>query len=210
MVEELHKIGLAIIDGQESEVKKLVTIVLNKGIKAEQVVEEAIKPAMVTVGDQMTTGEKFIPEVLLSGRAATNAMEILRPRLSESAGEARGKIVLGTVEGDLHNLGKNFVGMMLEASGFEVIDLGTDVAVSKFVEAVETLQPNMLGMSALLTTTMQQMSSVIHALEEAGLRNGVKVIIGGAVASKKYAEQIGADAYGADASEAISLAMKFI
>ena len=148
----------------------------------------------------------FIPEVLLSARTMSSAMEILRPLLSESEIKGVGTLVIGTVEGDIHNIGKNLVAMLLEGSGFKVIDLGIDVPSQKFVDAVKTQKPNIVGLSALLTTTMPKMKEVIESLVEAGLRKSVKVLVGGAPVTEKFARDIGADGYAPNGGEAIAKA----
>ena len=151
----------------------------------------------------------FVPEVLRSAKAMQESMDILRPLLAETGVETAGKIVLGTVKGDLHDIGKNLVGMMCEGAGFEIIDLGKDVDPEAFVEAVKEHKPNILGMSALLTTTMRTMERIIKALEEAGIRDSVKIMIGGAPVTQDYANRIGADGYAANAASASEMARQF-
>ena len=152
----------------------------------------------------------FVPEVLRSARAMHASMDILKPLLAESGVEMVGKVLLGTVKGDLHDIGKNLVGMMCEGAGFDVKDLGKDVAPEAFVEAVKEFEPNVLGMSALLTTTMRSMEHTIKALEEAGVRDRVKVLIGGAPVTQSFADQIGADGYASNAAAAAEVAKKFV
>jgi 5-methyltetrahydrofolate--homocysteine methyltransferase len=158
------------------------------------------------VGKDFKAGELFVPEVLIAARAMHAGMDILRPLLAEADVPTAGKYIIGTVKGDLHDIGKNLVKMMLEGAGFEIVDLGTDIDADAFVDAVREHQPNMLGMSALLTTTMVNMRTIIEALEEAGLRDSVKVMIGGAPVTAAYAEEIGADAYAPDAASAVDVA----
>ena len=147
-------------------------------------------------------GDMFVPEVMRSARTMLNAMEILKPLLSESGARMMGRVVLGTVKGDLHDIGKNLVGMMCEGAGFEIRDLGVDVEPDAFVQAVKAFEPDVVGLSALLTTTMRQMGDTIKALEEAGLRDLVKVMVGGAPVNQSFADRIGADAYAPDAAAA--------
>jgi len=158
------------------------------------------------VGRDFKAGDLFIPEVLMCARAMHAGMEILRPLLAESGVPAQGKLVIGTVAGDLHDIGKNLVSMMFQGAGFEVIDLGVDVSPEKFVETVRAENANLVGMSALLTTTMPSMKTTIEALSKAGLRDKVKVIIGGAPVTAKYAQDIGADSFAPDAGAAIEVA----
>ena len=165
---------------------------------------------MKEVGRLFEEGEYFIPEMLISARAMKTGLAIIRPLLSESRVRPAGKIILGTVRGDLHDIGKNLVSMMMEGAGFSVVDLGTDVSPEAFVEAVRNHQPELVGMSALLTTTMPSMEATVKALEEAGLRNRVKILVGGAPITQEYADKIGADGYSPDASQAAKLAKVFV
>ena len=196
----------AVISGNIAEVKKLTEQALNRGDKAQTILEKGLLPGMDFVGQRFKAGEMFIPEVLLSAKTMTSAMEIVRPLLSETESKGAGTIVIGTVEGDIHNVGKNLVAMLLEGAGFKVIDLGIDVPSEKFVDAVKTRQPNMVGLSALLTTTMPKMKEVIESLAEAGLRESVKVIVGGAPVTEKFAKNIGADGYAPNGGEAVAKA----
>jgi len=175
---------------------------LAERIAPEEILHQACIPAMNEVGRLFEIGEKFVPEMLIAARAMQSTVDILKPLLQEDDVQAAGKAVLGTVQGDLHDIGKNLVGMMLEGAGFEIIDLGTDVSAQAFVEAVKKNQPDIVGMSALLTTTMPAMSGVIDALKEAGVRNQVKVVIGGAPITQDFADQIGADGFAGDAGSA--------
>jgi 5-methyltetrahydrofolate--homocysteine methyltransferase len=179
-----------------------VSEALAQGVSPDAILNDACILAMAEVGALFEEGEKFVPEMLISARAMSAAMTILRPRLIEAGVATVGKVVLGTVHGDLHDIGKNLVGMMLEGAGFEVVDLGTDVAPAKFVEAVAEHQPQILGMSALLTTTTKSMPATLDALAAAGVRDRVKVIIGGAPITDEYARKIGADGFAADAGSA--------
>jgi 5-methyltetrahydrofolate--homocysteine methyltransferase len=165
---------------------------------------------MDRVGVDFKNGDLFVPEVLIAARAMRAGMDILRPLLAESDTPSAGKIVVGTVSGDLHDIGKNLVVMMLEGGGFDVVDVGIDVSPEKFVEAVKTEEPHMVGMSALLTTTMPAMEKTITALTEAGLRENIQVIIGGAPVTQEFADGIGADGYATDAASAVDLARSLL
>jgi 5-methyltetrahydrofolate--homocysteine methyltransferase len=181
-----------------------------KGIEPGKILNEALVPAMEIVGREYEDGERYVPEMLISAEAMKAAMEVLRPKLVETGVQLRGKVVIGTVEGDLHDIGKNLVAMMLEGAGFEVIDLGVEVTADRFVQAVREHKPDVLGMSALLTTTMIHMPEVIEALKEAGLREKVKVIVGGAPVTQEFAEKIGADGYAPDAASAAEVVKKLL
>ena len=207
-MELMERISKALIAGQIQDVENLTGQALSQGQSARSILENALTPGMDYVGAQMKSGEMFIPEVLVSARAMQAAMEILKPHFG-SAVQGRGSVVIGTVKGDLHDLGKNLVATMLEASGFEVHDLGTDTGPEAFVDAAKQYQPDIVAMSALLTTTMIKMQDTIDALSKAGIRERVKVMIGGAPLSAEFAAQIGADAYGADALAAVALARQF-
>jgi 5-methyltetrahydrofolate--homocysteine methyltransferase len=167
-------------------------------------------PAMDEVGRLFEAQEFYVPELLLAGRAMKAALEPLRPLLAASGAQPTGRVVLGTVKGDLHDIGKNLVGSMLEGAGFDVFDLGIDVPAEKFVEAVKTRTPNIVALSALLTVTMPEMKKTIEALSKAGMREQVKVLIGGAPVTRDYAESIGADGYGDNASSAVTVARSLL
>lgn len=185
-------------EGQADEATKEVNKMLDEGINPQEILKKGLISGMDEVGKLFQEGEYFIPELLISARAMKKALEILKPSLIESGVKAEGKIILGTVKGDRHDIGKNLVGMMLEGAGFEIIDLGVDVPPEKFVEAVKEHYPIAIGLSALLTTTMLQMKNVIDALNSEKIRNNVKVLIGGAPVTQDYAAEIGADFYGDD------------
>ncbi len=191
--------------GKMDEMKKLVQETLEAGEPAETILREGLIPAMDRVGVKFKNCEIFIPEVLIAARAMHAGMAILKPILSKSTGALSTKVIIGTVKGDLHNIGKNLVVMMLEGGGFEVVDLGIDVPVTKFIEAIKQHQPQVVGMSALLTTTMREMKNIIQAIEWAGLKEQVKTIIGGAPVTERFAREIGADGYAADAVSAVDL-----
>ncbi len=177
---------------------------------AEHILNEALIPAMEIVGNEYEQGKKFIPEMLLASEAMTAALELLKPQLARSDVKKAGKVVMGTVEGDVHDIGQRMVCIMLEGAGFEVVSLGADVPTDEFVNAVKTINPDIMGMSALLTTTAPVMKKVIQALENHGLRAGVKVMVGGAILNQRLAEEYGADGYAPDAASASRLARTLI
>ncbi|MCK5766761.1 MAG: corrinoid protein [Candidatus Atribacteria bacterium] len=207
---DLNKVSEALQRGDAEKVRELVKQALEEKLTPEEILNKGLIAGMDIIGAQFKKNEVSVPEVLIAARAMHSGMDILRPKLVETGVKNIGKIAIGTVKGDLHNIGKNLVKMMLEGAGFEVIDLGTDVSVEKFVEAVKVHQPNIIGMSALLTTTMVNMPEVIKALEAADLRDKVKIMIGGAPITQNYAEQIGADGYSPDAASAVDSAKSFI
>ncbi|MDA8124804.1 MAG: corrinoid protein [Deltaproteobacteria bacterium] len=178
---------------------------LEEGNGPEGVLQEGLIPAMGVVGEQFRNGEIYIPEVLLAARSMHGAMAVLKPFLVRTAGGGAGKVVIGTVKGDLHDIGKNLVVMMMEGGGYEVVDLGADVAAERFVEAVRTHKPAFVGLSALLTTTMKEMRQTLLALEKAELRKSVRVIVGGAPVTAKFAAEIGADGFAPDATSVVAL-----
>lgn len=206
----LEPISQAIINGDDKAAVAEVTIALEKGALAGDILRQACIPAMIEVGRLFESFEIFVPEMLISARAMQHALDVLRPHLVEGDLNASGKIVIGTVAGDLHDIGKNLVCIMFEGAGFEVIDLGTDVDPDKFIKAVQEHHPDVLGMSALLTTTMTSMGKTIQALINAGLRDHVVVMVGGAPVTEQYANSIGADGYASDASSAIRIAKELI
>ena len=183
---------------------------LAEGVGARVILDGALMPGMGEVGRRMKAGDIFIPEVLLSARTMQACLDLVRPHLAADETPEIGKVVIGTVEGDMHDIGKNLVAMLLSSAGFEVINLGKGITPAAFVTAVEEQQPDILGMSALLTTTVPGMRATINALERAGLRNGVKVMVGGAPVSEAYAGEIGADAYGPNASTAVDIAKRLL
>lgn len=204
----LEEIRDVVVTGRLDDIGTLTEEALAEGASAEEILKEALVPAMEFIGRQMEKGEIFLPEVLLSARVMKASLGVIKPYLQESGVELRGKVVLGTVQGDLHDIGKNLVGMMLEGSGFEVVDLGVDVSTDRFVESVKADKPDIVGMSALLSTTMGQMKRVIEALNQAGIADDVKIMVGGAPLTQGFAEQIGADAYGATAPDAVQIAKR--
>jgi 5-methyltetrahydrofolate--homocysteine methyltransferase len=199
-----------VIKGDMNGTQDLVNQALGEGVEARAILQESLVPAMDEVGIRFEKGDFFVPEMLIAARAMKAGIAILKPQLIESGVESAGKVILGTVKGDLHDIGKNLVGLMLEGAGFEVIDLGTDVDGEKFVNAVRSEKPQILGMSALLTTTMSSAVEVIQTLEKEGLRDEVKVMFGGAPVTQAYTEQIGADGYAPDAAVAVKKARELL
>jgi len=206
----LEKISKAVIEGDADNIGMLTELALSKDLSPKDILDKGLMPGMDYVGVEFRAGNMFVPEVLLSARVMLASMDIIKPLLVKTRAEMTGKVIMGTVQGDLHSIGKNLVCMMMEGAGFEVIDLGTDVAPEAFVEAVKKEQPNIVGMSALLTTTMRSMDHTIQALKEANLRKNLKVMVGGAPVTSDFAEQIGADAYASNAPAAVDMAKQFV
>jgi 5-methyltetrahydrofolate--homocysteine methyltransferase len=200
----------ALIAGEGDRVQELARRLLDEGVPARQIVDEGLLPGMEVVGQRMRSGECFIPELLLSARTMQAALDLLRPHLGEGEQAGLGTVVIGTVEGDLHDIGKNLVAMLLQGAGFAVVNLGTGVTAQQFVAAVQEHRPQILGMSALLTTTLPKMVATLAALAEAGLRDTVKVMIGGAPVTQAYADEIGAQGYAPDAASAVDVAKKLL
>lgn len=209
MSEVLAAISTAVIKGDKETVAELTQEALDDELAPQEVLDQGLMPGMDHVSVEFKAGKMFVPEVLRSARAMQASMDILKPLLIETGAKMTGKVLLGTVKGDLHDIGKNLVGMMCEGAGFEVKDLGKDIGPEDFVAAVKEFEPDVLGMSALLTTTMRSMQHTINALEEAGVRDKVKVMIGGAPVTQSFAEYIGADGYAANAAAAVEMAKKF-
>jgi len=207
---QLKPIYDGIIEGDRTAVSEHVQEAVDAGLPAEVILKLGLVPAMSEVGRMFEEGEYYVPEMLIAARAMQAGLAILKPLLVASDVKATGTIVIGTVQGDLHDIGKNLVGMMLEGAGFELVDLGTDVQAEQFVQAVRDHQPDLVAMSALLTTTMPSMKKTIDALQDAGVRDNVKVIIGGAPVTPEYAAEIGADGFAADAGRAASLANELV
>jgi 5-methyltetrahydrofolate--homocysteine methyltransferase len=204
----LETIYQAVLEGDAAGTQTGVQAALDENLEAERILKEGLIPAMTEVGRLFEENEYFVPEMLISARAMQSGLNLLKPYLVSSGVPAAGKVVIGTVKGDLHDIGKNLVMMMLEGSGFEIIDLGTDVSPQQFTESVQENQASILAMSALLTTTMPNMKDTIDELAERGLRERVKVIVGGAPLTQAYADQIGADGFAPDASAAARLARR--
>jgi 5-methyltetrahydrofolate--homocysteine methyltransferase len=209
-MEILESIRQSVIDGSMSDTQMLVQKALESHTPAELILREGLISAMAEVGHRFECGEFYVPEMLISARAMKSGLALLRPHLVAAHVQAVGKVVIGTVQGDLHDIGKNLVGMMLEGAGFEVIDLGADVSVDKYIIAVREYHPDLVACSALLTTTMPRMGEIISALKEAGLRDQVKVMIGGAPVTGKYASEIGADGFAPDAASAATRAKELM
>ncbi len=206
-------IASKLYQGEKEDVAQLVQQALDQGMGPEEILSDTLMPGMDQVGQDFKAGELFVPEVLMAARAMKAGVSVLRPLLTGSDAAYVGTCIIGTAEGDLHDIGKNLVGMMLEGASFEVVDLGTDVGPGVFVEAVRERHerhPKIVGMSALLTTTMVNMKATIDALEEAGLRDTVKVMVGGAPVTEAFAQQIGADGYASDAASAVEIARSLI
>jgi 5-methyltetrahydrofolate--homocysteine methyltransferase len=199
-----------ILKGNMKAVEGAAKTALAEGVSAAELLNEAMIPAMAEVGRLFEANEYYVPEMLIAARAMKAGLAILRPELVKEKVEPKGKVALGTVKGDLHDIGKNLVAIMVEGAGFEVIDLGVDVSPQAFVKSVQEKGANVVGLSALLTTTMPSMKATIEGLEEAGVRKQVKVIIGGAPVTQKYADEIGADGYGRDAAAAANLVKKLL
>jgi len=207
----IEKLKESIINFQIKEVPDLTKKALEEGKNPLYILNEGLIKAMEIVGEKFENQEYFLPELLAAAQSMYTALDILKPLLAKSGKDEKvGKVVLGTVKGDLHDIGKNIVKMMFEGANFEVVDLGRDVSAEKFVEAVEREHPQFVGMSALLTTTMLQMKEVIEKLKESGLRDRVKIMVGGAPVTEEYAKEIGADIYADNASEAVKMAKELV
>ncbi|PZC53133.1 MULTISPECIES: corrinoid protein [unclassified Mesotoga] len=209
-MKSLEKIRNAIIETMPAEAKTATEEALAEGLGAKEILDGALIPGMDEVGKLFREGEYFVPEVLVAAKAMNQCMDLIEPLLVSGGVKKIGKVVAGTIEGDLHDIGKNLVCMMLKGAGFEIIDLGVDVKPEEFVEAAKGAKPDILVLSALLTTTMLNMPRVIEELKKAGIRDDVKVLIGGAPVSQTYAEEIGADGYSPDSSGAVELARRLV
>ena len=206
---EFTDLQQAVIEGNYKTAEALAQEALGKGVSAPDISSQGLIPAMAVVGQKMKSGEYFIPEVLMSVKAMNAVSGLIKPLLGTSeSSKPFGKVILGTIKGDLHDVGKNLVGMMLEGGGFEVIDLGIDVPPERFVQAVEETGATLIGMSALLTSTMVHMRDVVDALKHSGKRGSVKVMIGGAPVGKRFSDEIGADGTASDAGDAVELAKR--
>lgn len=202
---EFNKMSEMVIAGDFAGVKALTQKMIDDQVDPISIINDGLMPGMNVVGVRFKAGDMFVPEVMMSAKAMAAGIELVKPLIAESNMPTAGKVLVGTVKGDLHDIGKKLVNMMLESAGFQIIDLGVDIAPAKFVEAVKEHKPDVIGMSALLTTTMLSMKDTIDALKEEGLRDRVKVIIGGAPVTQSFAEQIGADGYAPDAAAATDL-----
>ena len=203
MSELLAKMAESLIAGKVDEVTDLTKQALDANLSPKDILEKGLLAGMEVVGKRFKANEMFIPEVLRCAKCMHGAMEILRPLLAETGVETAGTFVIGTVKGDLHDIGKNLVGMMFEGAGFQVVDLGIDLEPAAFVEAIKEHKASLFGMSALLTTTMPKMSETINAINEAGIRDQIKIMIGGAPVTAEFAKEIGADAYASNAASAV-------
>ncbi len=206
----LNQLSEALQRGDAQQVKDLVQQGLDQNMEAKDILDNGLLKGMNVIGEKFKNNEVYVPEVLIAARAMHAGLDILSPILASKGIENMGKIVIGTVQGDLHDIGKNLVSIMFKGAGFEVIDLGTDVSNEKFINNVREHQPKILGLSALLTTTMVNMKGVVEALEKADLRGRVKVMIGGAPLNQEYADEIGADVYAPDAASAADEAKKLV
>ncbi len=210
MMGYLNEIKEAIINGKHKEIEGMVSQLIKEGVDLKQLIDEGMIAAMDVVGEKFANSEIFVPEMLVSAVTMQKGLDLIKPLLKGDETEPKGTIVMCTVKGDIHDIGKNLVIMMLEGAGFKIIDLGVDLSVDQLIERVKEIQPEILGLSALLTTSMPQMKKVIDALDDQGLRKTIKVMVGGAPVDRKFADAIGADGYGADAAEAVKLARQFV
>lgn len=204
-MQEMNDIQKALVDGQTDELLTWVRDALSKGATAVTILDEGLFPGMAKVGRLFREGEFFLPEVLIAARAMNRTLEFLEPHMPGKQSTRKGKVVLATVQGDMHDIGKNLVSIMLRGAGFEVIDLGVDVPKDKIIQAVQEHKPQALGLSALLTTTMLVMKDIMASLEETGLRSQVKVLIGGAAVTRNFADEIGCDGYADNAYDVVAL-----
>jgi Predicted cobalamin binding protein len=200
----------SVITGQKDQVTEQVNSLLSEGKSPLEIVNQGLIEGMNVVGVRFKAGDMYVPEVLMAAKSMSGGLEIVKPLISAAEQKSAGKILLGTVKGDLHDIGKNLVGMLIESGGFEVINMGVDVSADDFIDAVIEQKPDILALSALLTTTMPAMKDIIEYLEDEGLRDQVKVIIGGAPVSKEYADTIGADGYAPDAGSAVELCKQLL
>ncbi len=210
MSEMIEKIKDVVVAGKHKEIEQMVKAGLDENLDPGAIINDGLIAAMDIVGKKFGSGEIYVPEMLVAAATMKKGLEILKPLLSGNASQPKGTILMGTVKGDLHDIGKNLVIMMLEGAGFKVIDLGVDLSVDKVVEKVREIKPDVLGLSALLTTTMPEMRKVLDMIREQGLRDSVKIMVGGAPVDSRFAEKIGADAYGKDAANAVQLAKMLI
>jgi 5-methyltetrahydrofolate--homocysteine methyltransferase len=210
MSDQMEAVKSAVIGGKHKEIDDLVKSALDAGLTPDAIINNALIAAMDVVGKDFSDGKIFVPEMLVAAVTMKKGLETVKPLLAAGESGGRGTIIMATVKGDLHDIGKNLVSMMLEGAGFKVVDLGVDLNVEKLIDQVKLIRPDILGLSALLTTTMPEMQKMIEALKAQGLREKVKVIVGGAPLDRKFADRIGADGYGATAVEAVELARRLI
>jgi corrinoid protein of di/trimethylamine methyltransferase len=209
-MEELKELYEAILVGNFKKSREVTEKALAAGVDPQELVQKYMIPAMDEVGRRYEANEYFVPELLIAARAMKASLELIRPLLAARGAEPAGRVVIGTVKGDLHDIGKNLVAAMLEGAGFEVVDLGVDVTAEKFIQAAKEKRAGIVAMSALLTTTMSSMKTTVEAFKTAGVRGEVKIIIGGAPVTQKYADDIGADGYSTNANGAVALARKLL
>ena len=202
---DLKELSEAVINGKMPKAEELTRKALDEGVEAVTIVNEGLIPGMLVVGEKFKNNEFYVPEVLIAARAMKAAMAIVQPLLSETDLQPIATVVIGTVRGDLHDIGKNLVAMMLEGAGFKIVDLGVDVPPETFIQAVQDNNADVVAMSALLTTTMPAMADTIEAIKESGLRDKLKIIVGGAPVTQDYADEIGADGYAPDAGSAVDM-----
>lgn len=210
MMSLLKELKMQVEEGMEDEAVEITKKAIEEGINPKEILDEALISAMEDLGEKYSTGEIYVPEMLMSANTMKLCMDILRPKLIEAKVEPLGKCVIGTVKDDLHDIGQNLVSTLLEGAGFEVHNLGSDVSTEEFLNTIKEKEPHILGLSAMLTTTMLQMEVIIKAIEEASMRDKVKIIIGGAPITPEFAKEIGADGYGKDATEAVEIAKKLL
>ena len=206
----LEQIKSAVVSGRHNEIEELVKDAVQSGTDLNLIIDDALTAAMEVVGERFADGEIFIPEMLVAAITMKKGLGVIKPLLNVADVKSKGTILIGTVKGDVHDVGKNLVIMMLEADSFNVIDLGVDVSRENFVQKVKEMKPDIIGLSALLTTTMPEMKKVLDALEENNVRNSIKVIVGGAPIDAKFAKEIGSDGYGKNAAEAVQVARNVI
>lgn len=209
-MKELEELGELLQNGYASRVAELTHRMLEQGVSPQTILNEGLISGMTVVGEKMRCGEMYLPEVLQSASAMHAAMSVLRPHLIKDGVKPAGTIVMGTVKGDMHDIGKNLVGIMLQGAGIEVVDLGVNAPPQKFIEAIQTHNPALIGISAMLTTTMLTMKTTIEAIKAAGLRSKVKIIIGGAPVTQKFADEVGADGYARDAVKAVDKVIELL
>ena len=200
----------AVIEGDDVKTVALTRAALGEGTNPADIVNRGLQPGLIIVGERFSSGEFFIPEMLLAARAVSRALDILKPLITDASSVTVGRVVLGTVAGDIHDIGKNLVAMLLQGAGFEVLDLGTNVSPERFIAAIKENQPDIVGLSALLTTTMPAMKAALEAFAAAGVRDRIKVVVGGAPVTQHFADRIGADGYGADGGAAIELCRRLM
>jgi len=210
MDDKIQAVYEAVIQGAMADTSALVQEAIDAGFEADVILKEGLIAPMSEIGQKFEAGEVYVPEMLISAKSMKFGLELLRPHLVAADVQPLGKVIIGTVQGDLHDIGKNLVGMMMEGAGFEVIDMGVDVKPEEIIEAISEHKPDIVAMSALLTTTMGNMKTAITMMEDAGVNKGINIMIGGAPVTQDYADEIGADGFGMDASQAASLAKKLI